>query len=272
MIGVAAFPIVGPNPSPPQRALIGFSLLLLVALAVTLLLGQIDTRTLDGIGVWVKPAKFQAAIALHCLTWAVLLNLVERVAHERRLLRVSAWLVIGCNAFELFWITWQAAHGRASHYNYGSVLASVMYGLMGVGAVTIIAMNLPLAWAIRRWPAAELRPPLPLSAVLGLLLSFLLTLALGLYMSQQPGHAVGTIGGHAPLFGWNRSGGDLRVSHFFAIHAMQLVPLAGLFAASLAPRLRIPAVLLAAVLVTAASVASFLQALAGEPFLAAWLS
>jgi len=91
-------------------------------------------------------------------------------------------------------------------------------------------------------------------------------------MSQQPGHAVGTIGGHAPLFGWNRSGGDLRVSHFFAIHAMQLVPLAGLFAASLAPRLRIPAVLLAAVLVTAASVASFLQALAGEPFLAAWLS
>ncbi len=44
-------------------------------------------------------------------------------------------------------------------------------------------------------------------------------------MSQQAGHAVGAEGGQVPLFGWNRSGGDLRVAHFLGIHAEQAIPL-----------------------------------------------
>ena len=61
--------------------------------------------------------------------------------------------------------------------------------------------------------------------VVGLLLTFLLGGILGGYMSSQAGHSVGAEGGRTFLFGWNRSGGDLRIAHFLGIHAEQAIPI-----------------------------------------------
>jgi hypothetical protein len=68
------------------------------------------------------------------------------------------------------------------------------------------------------------------------------------------------------LFGWNRSGGDLRVAHFFGLHAQQAIPLLGGVLLSLERR---PAwiVLIAGSLCYAAlTVVVFVQALNGSPF------
>jgi hypothetical protein len=54
-----------------------------------------------------------------------------------------------------------------------------------------------------------------------------------MYMSAMPSHFGRIVpGGEGlPLFGWSRITGDLHVSHFFGIHALQTIPIFGLVAA-----------------------------------------
>ena len=52
----------------------------------------------------------------------------------------------------------------------------------------------------------------------------------GSYLGGAEAHWVGgeaTDAGGLPLVNWSRTGGDLRVAHFFGIHAMQIIPLLG---------------------------------------------
>jgi hypothetical protein len=91
------------------------------------------------------------------------------------------------------------------------------------------------------------------------------------YMAAGTGHWVGGNASDAEaiaIMGWARDGGDLRVAHFFATHAMHFIPAAG-FVASLALAAR-PA--RAAVWASCAAYAAFTgfvftQAIAGQPFL-----
>ena len=70
------------------------------------------------------------------------------------------------------------------------------------------------------------------------------------------------------IMGWSTDGGDLRVAHFFATHAMHVIPLAALGCAALFGRnTRIP--ILVIVLAYVSFVAgTFIQALMGYPFIA----
>ena len=83
-------------------------------------------------------------------------------------------------------------------------------------------------------------------------------------MGSQPGHSVGAEGGHVPMFGWNRSGGDLRVAHFMGIHAQQAIPILLALAAPLATRLRWLVLAGGVALYVAATLAIFAQAVAGR--------
>jgi hypothetical protein len=86
-------------------------------------------------------------------------------------------------------------------------------------------------------------------------------------MSQQPGHAVGLIGGRTPIFGWNRAGGDLRIAHFLGIHAEQAIPLLGWLLGGASPRFRRPALIGGSLAYTALAIALFIQAIEGHPLL-----
>jgi hypothetical protein len=107
--------------------------------------------------------------------------------------------------------------------------------------------------------------------VLGLLLTFVLTLVFAGTLSENGSHFVGagdSDAGGLWLMGWSREVGDLRVPHFFGTHAMHFVPLAGLVAGrTLAPRPAVAATAGFALLYTGLCVATFAQALAGRPFL-----
>ena len=70
-----------------------------------------------------------------------------------------------------------------------------------------------------------------------------------------------------PALGWSRTGGDLRVPHFWALHAHQLVPLlVWVLADQLGwVKARAGVILIAAAYVVFV-VGVFVQALMGQPF------
>ena len=113
-----------------------------------------------------------------------------------------------------------------------------------------------------------------IGAASGLMISAVLTLVTAGVLSSGaidgPGHWVGgtrTDAGGLLLFGWSRSGGDLRVPHFFATHIMQALPLLGLLLDRVRPDRARMGVWIGAILGIALVAATFVQAVSGRPFI-----
>ena len=144
-----------------------------------------------------------------------------------------------------------------------------MYAGMGVGAVTLILGAAVIGLLVYRCPIREMGQGLRLGILLGMVLGFVMTLVVAGYMSQNYGHWVGGIRSDAdglPLVGWVRGGGDLRVSHFFAMHMMQIIPLIGWVADRWSHRPK-RIVIVASAVSVGVVVATFIQALSGQPFI-----
>lgn len=265
-----------PSPSRPaildagyrgQPLLTAVAVLFVLAAVPSVLALVLDSRTLNGSSVWVKPLKFQASFAIHALTMAWMLLLLPEAERARRAIVVLAAVFAAAAVFELAYIGLQAARGQASHYNLATPLSRLMYGLMGVGAVTMMIVTASLGAIVLRCGTGP--RALVLGAGLGLILASVLGGVTGAYMARQPGHWVGGLASDAgglPIVGWSRTGGDLRAAHFVGLHAMQILPVAAWLATRLlSMRWQQPAVWLTAAAVTLATAAVFVQAIAGRP-------
>jgi hypothetical protein len=252
-----------------QRTLGVYGLALIALTALALLAQQLDARTIAGVNVWVKPAKFLFSIGLYAVTMAWFFGYVRPERRGALAMRALVVALLVGGSFEMLYITLQAAQGQDSHYNLSTPFHVVMYALMGGFATLLVGTTLPLAWEIARRPAAGLRVDFTAAVVAGLVLTFVLGGGLGLYMSSRTGHAVGAVGGHVPLFGWNRVGGDLRVAHFFGIHAQQALPLLAFAVGAVRAHMRWALLIGGAALYTAATLAAFAQAVAGRAVLPA---
>ena len=251
-----------------NRRLALYGLTLLAIALGTAAMQALDPRVLEsGVNVWVKPTKFLVSVGVFALTAAWFFGYVRPERRETRSMRWTAAALILAGTFELAWIGWQASQGLESHFNHDTPFYDMMYSLMGLFAVVLIGTTLPLAWEIGRRPAPGLRRDFVAAVVIGLLLTVLLGGGLGGYMSAQPGHSVGATGGHVPLFGWNRSGGDLRVAHFLGIHAQQAIPILAALVGGLAARRRWALLAAGTGAYVAVTVAIFAQAVAGRPLL-----
>jgi len=251
-----------------QRPLALYGLALLMLALVGAALQTVDPRVLaSGVNVWVKPVKFLVSVGVFALTAAWFFGYIRPERRSALLPRMVVVMLIGAGSLELLWIGWQAGNGLESHFNNDTPFFNLMYALMGLFAVILIGSTLPLAWEIARRPRAGTRPDFIAAVVIGLLLTFLLGGGLGGYMSAQPGHNVGATGGHVPLFGWNRSGGDLRIAHFLGIHAEQAIPILAALASPFAARTRWRLLIGGAAAYAALTVALFVQAVSGAPLL-----
>ena len=251
-----------------HRPLALYGLTLLALALGTAAMQLLDPRVLEGgVNVWVKPTKFLVSVGVFALTAAWFFGYVRPERRTSRAMRWTALVLILAGTFELIWIGWQGAQGLESHFNNDTPFYSVMYSLMGLFAVALIGTTLPLAWEIGRRPAAGLRGDFVAAVVIGLMLTFLLGGGLGGYMSAQPGHSVGATGGHVPLFGWNRSGGDLRVAHFLGIHSEQALPILAMLTGGLAATRRWVILAGGTLAYVGLTIAIFSQAIAGRPLL-----
>ncbi len=250
-----------------QRTLAVYGLALLPLALIALASQGLDPRALDGVNVWVKPAKFLFSVAVFALTAAWFFGYVRPERRSSSLMRGTVAMLVFSGTFELAWIGWQASQGLHSHWNFDTPFYAIMYGLMGLFATLLTATTLPLAWEIGRRPAAGVRRDFVTAVVIGLVLTFLLGAGFGGYMSSQAGHSVGAEGGRLALFGWNRSGGDLRIAHFMGIHAQQAIPLFAAAAAAFGARTRWRLLLGGTALFVLATLGLFAQAVIGRPLL-----
>jgi hypothetical protein len=211
-------------------ALAWFAAAMLLLALPTLLALSLDPRTVHGVANWAKPLKFMLSTALFAATMAWAIGLLPEAVRRSRTIVALAWLAIGTASFEVGYISLQAALGSPSHYNTADAFHAAMFGLMGIAAVVLVSTQAVLAHALLR----HVRPLTPL--VLGLAIGLVLTCVLSILSGFLLGGLRPPAGSGLPLLGWHAGGGDLRPAHFLAVHAQQLLPLAGLAVQRLLPR------------------------------------
>jgi hypothetical protein len=213
-----------------QPVLTAFAFLMIAAMAPTLLALALEIRTYNGINVWMKPFKFELSTAVHMATLAWFWGYLDDRFRVRRGMQAAAWIVGLIFAVEVGYIAYRAAFAEGSHFNNSTTAAAIAYPLMGVGILITIGVTTWIGILVLRSREGGISPTLRLAIGLGLIGGSLLGAISGGYMSAQPGHWVGgaaTDAGGVPLFGWSRTGGDLRVAHFVGLHAMQGIPVIG---------------------------------------------
>ncbi|WP_372672082.1 hypothetical protein [Amycolatopsis kentuckyensis] len=209
----------------------------------------VDQRTLAGAPIWAKPFKFAVSGALYFATWSWLVSLLPRFR------RTASWLtnfLVLIFAAEYVLLVFQAARGRASHFNNATPQDALIYNvmgkmIMGLWVATLVLTVLVLFtkledrasfWAVRAGAVLSL---------VGISLGILMTSPTAQQLAQwQTGGTPDTVGAHTvgladggpglPILGWSTVAGDLRIPHFVGMHALQVLPLLAIALAALAPR------------------------------------
>jgi hypothetical protein len=197
----------------------------IVMALLSLLAMPFDHRQLLGINVWIKPVKFNISIAAVLLTCAIFLGGLKGLDPAK--LWIGGSLAIALSIESLL-ISLQAGRGVRSHMNLATPFdahVSMLMGLLAVVGTLAVAALLALTFlAVPEWPAAVVW-----GVRLGLLL-FLAGSVEGTLMFQHGGHTIGAVDGGPglPVLNWSRQHGDLRIAHFFALHALQAFPIFGI--------------------------------------------
>lgn len=248
-----------------DRALLAAGILNFVALVPVLFLMQADDRTLLGINIWIKPAKFLLSVGIYLATLAWLLPRVDAGRATRFRLR---WAFILAMVAENVAITTQAWRGVQSHFNETTPFDAAVFNAMG----TMIAVNTIAALVLLVLFVFAPRMPLPRAVLAGIrfgLLLFLVASGVGGMMIGQSAHAVGVPDGGPglPFVNWSTEGGDLRIAHFIGLHALQGLPLLGWLVGRRSPNAGVTAVHVAALAWAVVFGWTLYQALGGRALL-----
>jgi hypothetical protein len=198
----------------------------------------LDPRIITGAPAWLKPAKFAASIGIYGLTLAWIFSLIPQWNRTRR---IVGWTTAVALTLEMALIGLQAFRGTTSHFNVGTQLDGALFGIMGAAIVVQTLSTVAVAVALWRQRFAD--------RSMGWALRFGMTITIAGAMSgglmTQPtrqqlaavraGERVAVMGAHTvgapdggpglPGTGWSTTHGDLRVSHFVGLHALQALPI-----------------------------------------------
>jgi hypothetical protein len=207
----------------------------------------VDDRLVVGAPVWAKTTKFAISFVDYGSTLLWLFSYIKnRTRFIRFFLNATAFILY----LEMAILITQAVRGRMMHFNYTTFIDGTLYTVMAASIFSLWAISMVTAFLM-------LRQELPGKAFawsirLGLILSIAAGFGVGNLMTSptaqqlelmQTGaanagqiigaHTVGAEDGGPglPLLGWSTTHGDLRIPHFFGLHALQIVPLLGWFLA-----------------------------------------
>ena len=220
-----------------DQLLTASALLMVGTLAMFLVGLAFDPRIVTGAPVWLKPAKFAASTAIYMFTLAWVFTYLGEWPRVRRFVgRATAFILVA----EVAVIALQAWRGTTSHFNFSTPLDAALFSFMGSAIVIQTFLSMLVAVALWRQPFHD--RALGWALRLGMIITIagastggLMTrpteaqLAQVIATRQIPiigAHTVGAPDGGPglPGTGWSVEHGDLRVPHFFGLHALQLLP------------------------------------------------
>jgi hypothetical protein len=193
---------------------IGFALLFLAIL-------PFEHRQLQGINLWIKPIKFALSIGVYSLTWALILPYIPGEKLKENFVRFSVIAL----AFEMLCVASQAARGELSHFNQSGIYNIILYALMGIMITAQTVFSMYIAYKFFKFPPSNLGQSMIWAIRFGMVISIFFAMQGG-FIGQRMAHTVGAADGGAgiPFLNWSTRYGDLRIAHFFGLHALQILP------------------------------------------------
>ena len=213
----------------------------LLAFAAFAVMSFLDDTIITGVNAWIKPMKFAISSAFYVgtITW-----MIGQLTQRRRLVNAVGYGLGAVLVGEVAIVAIQAARGVTSHFNLATELDSALFAVMGsmIMALNILTLmlavilafekmgNKPLAWSMRFGVLIALLAGIPGYMMVAPTADQAAALAAGAEVSIVGAHSVGVADGGPglPFVGWSTEGGDLRPAHFIGLHALQLLPFAGL--------------------------------------------
>lgn len=240
--------------------LYGFGWVCLIACTICAGLSMTTSGQVLGINAFIKPAKFFISTGIFCWTMAWYTGMLA----QRRQVTIYSWAVVVIMVIELGIVVGQAALGRLSHFNVSSPIDGLLFSVMGLLITMFTIWTGYIGYLFFRHKPVAADAAYLWGIRLGIVL-FVIFAFEGFAMASRLSHTVGAADGRAglPVANWSTRYGDLRVAHFFGMHALQLLPLFGYYVA------RRPLHVIAMATFYLVFVTLLLmQALAGKPLLA----
>jgi hypothetical protein len=203
-----------------NETLFWYGLICLVFSAVCIVLTRYSNTQVYNVNAWYKPFKF--AFSTFLFVWAMAWYCYYLPNFNIKLFNWSVIILLG---FEIFYIAFQASKGQLSHYNVSTPVYSALYSMMALAAsiVTLYTAYVGILFFTNSLP--EL-PDYYLWAIRMGIIIFVIFSFEGFAMGSRLNHSVGALNENSNLFilGWSKTVGDLRVSHFIGMHALQVLP------------------------------------------------
>jgi hypothetical protein len=252
----------------PVLSRLGWALLLVIPVFATLAL-VVPAGTV-AINPWIKPIKFSMSFSTFASTVSLLLMALQIPKWQLTLARRTIAASVALEILSLAAQAWRSAYHLSGQSLLDTSLSHMTNSMVMVNT-GIVCWMLALFCANRVYTDRIDRPMV--SAIRYSIVIFLAGNAIGGYMLARGSHTVGLADGGPglPFVNWSIIGGDLRIAHFIAIHAIQIVPLFAYILSQMSPilpvkyrRMTAGAVALA---VSSAVGATFVQAALGHPLI-----
>ncbi len=204
-----------------NEALFLFGLACLLFAIIFLILANTTTKQVYGVNAWYKPFKF--AFSTLTFAWAMAWYAYYLPNFN---IKIFSWSIIVLLGFEIVYIAIQASKGQISHYNLSTPFYSAMFSLMALAATLVTLYTAYVGFLFFK----NSFPELPNYYVWGIRLGIIIFVIFsfeGFAMGSRLNHSVGALNDNSNLliFGWSKIVGDLRVSHFIGMHALQVLPI-----------------------------------------------
>jgi hypothetical protein len=219
---------------------------------------------------WIKPIKFSISFATYVWTVSLFFRFLKLPTWQATLARRATAVSVILEMFFLGMQAWRTAQPYPSQSFSDIVISQMVTGMVFVHTVVMVWILVLCCGDRARTKVADLTL---VAAIRDSIVIFLVGNAVGGYMLARGSHTVGAADGSQglPFTNWSTIGGDLRIAHFIAVHAIQIVPLFAFLLLQMAPipalRRRRLAVFGMSAGVMLVVLATFVQAALGHPLL-----